>query len=63
MLIWYVHAIVNAAIAKDELDLLRTSVKRGRPFACEAWVRRTAERLGLGFTLRDRGRPKKPAAG
>ena len=50
---------VNAAIAKDELELLRTSVKRGRPFGSEPWVRRTAEKLGLSFTLRHRGRPRK----
>ena len=55
-------SIVNAAIAKDELELLRTSLKRGRPFGSDMWVRRTAERLGLGFTLRGRGRPKKAAA-
>jgi len=27
--------VVNAAIVKDELELLRTSLKRGRPFGSD----------------------------
>jgi putative transposase len=46
--------------AKLELESLRTSVNRGRPFGSETWAQRTARRLGLEFTLRQRGRPKKP---
>lgn len=51
--------IVNDALPKAELERVQTSVRRGRPFGADAWVRRTAERLGLQFTLRDRGRPRK----
>ncbi|MDB5174578.1 MAG: rayT [Phycisphaerales bacterium] len=51
--------IVNTAAGASELEAIRTSVKRGRPFGSPQWVARTADRLGLGFTLRDRGRPKK----
>jgi REP-associated tyrosine transposase len=50
---------VNAIMTKPELERLHESLKRGRPFGSEAWVLRTAEKLGLQFTLRDRGRPKK----
>ena len=52
-------AIVNAVLPKPDLERVQTSVRRGRPFGSDAWVHRTAERLGLQFTLRDRGRPKK----
>jgi putative transposase len=53
------EGIVQAAPAEDELGRLRTSVRRGRPFGSEDWVLKTARQLGLGFTLRDRGRPRK----
>ena len=51
--------IVNEPLSDKDLSLAKLSVKRGRPFGDPAWVHRTAERLGLGFTLRERGRPKK----
>ena len=40
-------------------SLHRTSAARQRPYGDEGWVRRTAARLGLEFTLRPRGRPRK----
>ncbi len=49
---------VNQAMTGPQLDALRTSVNRGRPFGGQGWVRKTARRLGLEFTLRDPGRPK-----
>ncbi len=52
-------AAVNRALPPDELALLRTSVNRGRPWGSEDWVKRTATRLGLLFTLRNPGRPPK----
>jgi putative transposase len=52
-------ARVNRAISKKELDALRLSVVRGRPFGDEPWQKRTAKRLGLESTFRLRGRPKK----
>ena len=55
---------INEPQTASELEALRTSVARGRPFGAAAWVGRTAERLGLQATLRPRGRPKaKPAPG
>ena len=50
---------VNRPETSKELERLRTSVNRGRPFGGEAWTRRTVARLGLPATLRGRGRPRK----
>lgn len=52
-------AVVRARWQPQELEAVRQSVRRGRPFGDATWVARTAARLGLGFTLRDRGRPRK----
>jgi putative transposase len=52
-------AIVNAAQTQAEEEAVRRAVQRGRPFGSDAWVARTAKRLGLEGTLRPRGRPKK----
>ena len=52
-------ALVNRPQTKAELEAVRLSVSRGQPFGDEAWQHRTAERLGLGFTLNPRGRPRK----
>jgi hypothetical protein len=51
--------LVNAPQTKAELEALRLAVNRGSPFGSDAWQRRTAKRLGLEYTLRARGRPKK----
>jgi putative transposase len=50
---------VNGPMTAAELDGLRRSVQRGRPFGDEAWARQTAARLGLEASLRPRGRPRK----
>jgi putative transposase len=50
---------VNEPLSAGDLARLRESVARERPFGAEDWTRWTAERLGLGFTLRGRGRPRK----
>jgi putative transposase len=52
-------ARVNRALSKKDLDALRLSVIRGRPFGTDAWQKRAAKRLGLESTFRPRGRPKK----
>jgi putative transposase len=54
-------ALVNRPQTVAELAALRRSVVRGTPFGEDAWIKRTARRLGLEFTLKPRGRPKKPA--
>ena len=44
---------------QKELEALRRSVTRGAPFGEDGWVRRTAGRLGLDWSLRDPHRPKR----
>ncbi len=51
--------MVNEAQTEGELQALRLSVKRSRPFGDDGWVTATAERLHLGQTLRPQGRPRK----
>jgi len=52
---------VNSDMSKEQLDGLRQCVQRGRPLGPAAWVQATAARLGLGFSLRGAGRPRKLA--
>lgn len=52
---------VNRAETTAELEVLRTSVVRGRPYGASGWQRRIAKRLGLESTFRSRGRPKRQA--
>ena len=51
-------ARVNQPHTASELESLRLSVQRGRPFGEEAWVGRLAQRLGMESTVRPRGRPR-----
>lgn len=51
--------IVNQPQTEAELEALRSCVNRSRPFGHPNWVADTAKRLGLEWTLRPRGRPKK----
>jgi putative transposase len=50
---------VNREWKEEQIEGIRTCVERGRPLGPEDWVQRTAERLGLEFTLRGPGRPRK----
>ena len=53
-------AVVNDAIEPDQLGRLRSDhVNRGRPLGTDVWVARAADRLGLRYTLRGVGRPRK----
>lgn len=52
-------ARVNRAQSIKEEEAIRRSIRRGRPFGEIQWQQKTAERLGLQFTFRDRGRPRK----
>jgi len=54
-------AWVNQPLTEEELAAVRESVVRGSPYGATAWRQRTARRLGLEFTLRPRGRPRKKA--
>jgi putative transposase len=50
---------VNRPQTEEELEAIRLSVSRGRPFGSEPWQHRTARALGLESCYRERGRPKK----
>ena len=50
--------IVNQQQDEKVLERLRSCVQRGRPYGDDAWVKRTAAKLGLDSTLRVLGRPK-----
>lgn len=52
-------ARVNAPLDVDELAALRRSAQRGTPFGSPEWQVRVAKKLGLEFTMRPRGRPRK----
>ncbi len=49
---------VNRGLERGTLVELRECVERGRPWGESSWVRQTAERLGLTYTLRGPGRPR-----
>jgi putative transposase len=50
---------VNEPIGPAEEEALRRSMARGQPYGSDDWREATAARLGLGSTLRPRGRPRK----
>ena len=55
---------VNQPLTPRELDAVRLSVQRGRPFGDPAWTEQVAQRTGLRYMLRPRDRPRKhPATG
>jgi len=55
--------LVNEPLNKQELESVRRSINRGRPFGGDRWVKRTVSRFGLEITTRPRGRPRKTIKG
>ncbi len=51
--------LVNQSMDEPDVTAVETSITRGRPLGDDRWTTRTAARLGLEFTLRGRGRPRK----
>ncbi len=49
---------VNVVPSEEELEPIRGSVARGRPYGGEEWAEQTAGMLGLEMTRRPRGRPR-----
>jgi putative transposase len=49
---------VNRADNEKELEALRGSVQRGRPYGASEWQRRITKRLGLESAYRSTGRPR-----
>lgn len=52
-------AQVNRPLDGAALQAVRQSTGHGVPFGADGWKAKTAARLGLGITLRPRGRPRK----
>jgi putative transposase len=46
---------VNAPMTQAEVDAVRLSIRRDRPFGDDSWTRTTAVRLGRESSLRNRG--------
>ena len=57
---WAKH--LNTPQSDAHLAALRRCAQHGAPFGNDDWVKPTADKLGLGFTLRRPGRPKKQQA-
>lgn len=51
--------LVNIPQATTELESLRYSVNKSKPYGSEAWVNRMIDKFNLKSTLRNPGRPKK----
>ena len=51
--------VVNEPQSEVELARMRLSVQRGRPFGHEDGTEQTAKALGLEFSLRSGGRPRR----
>ncbi|HKU14654.1 MAG TPA: transposase [Steroidobacteraceae bacterium] len=51
---------VNEPQTPSELESIRTSIRRGRPYGAQGWVEQQARELGLMQSLRPVGRPRQP---
>lgn len=50
---------VNQSQPKEEIENIRYSLKRNRPFGGETWISKMVKTFGLENTLRNPGRPSK----
>jgi putative transposase len=50
-------------LTQEKMRAIQESMKRGRPLGEAKWMQEKARQLGLEFTLRPRGRPRKEADG
>ena len=50
---------VNQPLTEGELQAVRASVNRGRPFGGADWVQKNVAAMGLQATLKPQGRPRK----
>jgi putative transposase len=57
---WVEH--VNKPQTDSELEALRHCLRRGQPYGSTQWIESATKLLGLGHTLRNRGRPKKSSS-
>ena len=54
----YLH-LVNTALTNAEVDSLRYSIDKGKPYGRDDWVDEMIDKFKLGSTLRHPGRPIK----
>lgn len=52
-------SLVNVVQPKVEIDNIRLSISKSRPFGNEKWIHKMVDGLGLESSLREPGRPKK----
>ena len=50
---------VNDSLVGKELEYIRTSISKSRPYGDDNWMNKTVKKFGLEITLRQRGRPRK----
>ena len=48
----------GGSLGEGELERVRQCVSRGRPWGGQDWTLKMADRLGVQFNLRNRGRPR-----
>ena len=53
------NELINQKEDKDELEVIRNSVNRGKPYGGSNWTGKMLKKFGLEVTERKRGRPKK----
>ena len=51
--------LINEPQTNTELESLRYSANKGKPYGKESWINKMIDRFKLGSTLRNPGRPKK----
>src|SRR3989344_3283199 len=52
-------SFVNIPQTREEEELIRGSVVKGKPFGADAWAMKMIKKFGLETTVRPTGRPKK----
>ena len=50
--------LVNDVPSKEQLETIRHSVNKGKPYGTDTWIENIVEKFNLGHTLRGPGRPK-----
>jgi putative transposase len=51
-------SLLNQPLPKVQLDSIRASIEKSKPFGSEGWVSKQVNKYDLGYTLRQAGRPK-----
>jgi hypothetical protein len=49
---------LNQSPGREEIENIRSAIKKGRPYGSEKWVAQAVAQFGLENTLQDSGRPR-----